>query len=264
VNDNPVTSRVTPDGKPESLSVSRVAQIAWSSAWEAAVAAFLLLLLGQIAFSILHGMFTEMTPSRPPVLHQAVLAEAQPSASATENVRGLLSRHPFGFVFLLIWPLKVGLELASYSGRARQRGFAARLHRISRFLGRHWFGLLVGNAFGAFVGALVWNILQQIPSGLWLTNLLFHLLTPLLQPLLAVLPGTATVQGLVDWYHQNQLKFAFWVFYLAAICDDLGLPNLKSLRRWARRRYFRQSSPAAPSETAPVVQRASSSDPRQP
>ncbi|HWW01402.1 MAG TPA: hypothetical protein VNZ64_17025 [Candidatus Acidoferrum sp.] len=32
---------------------------------------------------------------------------------------------------------------------------------------------------------------------------------------------------------QNQFKFTFWFFYTAAICDDLGLPNFKTLGRYA-------------------------------
>jgi hypothetical protein len=50
----------------------------------------------------------------------------------------------------------------------------------------------------------------------------------------------------VNWYGDNQLKFTFWALYLAAICDDLGIPNLKTLGRWLGRRVrkrFRNGSP---------------------
>ena len=45
-----------------------------------------------------------------------------------------------------------------------------------------------------------------------------------------------TVDAWLSWYHQNQLRLTFWGFYFAAICDDLGLPNIKTLGRslWKR------------------------------
>ena len=36
-----------------------------------------------------------------------------------------------------------------------------------------------------------------------------------------------------SWYGANQTKFAFWLLYSAALCDDLGLPNYKTLARRA-------------------------------
>jgi hypothetical protein len=39
-----------------------------------------------------------------------------------------------------------------------------------------------------------------------------------------------------SWYGANQTKFAFWLFYSAALCDDLGLPNYKTLARRAWKR----------------------------
>jgi hypothetical protein len=39
------------------------------------------------------------------------------------------------------------------------------------------------------------------------------------------------------WYGVNQTKFAFWLLYSAALCDDLGLPNYKTLARRAWNRF---------------------------
>ena len=49
-----------------------------------------------------------------------------------------------------------------------------------------------------------------------------------------------------DWYGDNQLKFNFWFLYVAAICDDLGIPNVKTLARllWRRlRKRMRSPQP---------------------
>jgi hypothetical protein len=43
--------------------------------------------------------------------------------------------------------------------------------------------------------------------------------------------GADTVTAWCSWYVDNQLKFTFWFFYLSAICDDLGIPNFKTLGR---------------------------------
>jgi hypothetical protein len=45
-----------------------------------------------------------------------------------------------------------------------------------------------------------------------------------------------------SWYDQNQLKFNFWLIYLAAVCDDFGIPNLKSLVRWGWRKWRAKGS----------------------
>jgi hypothetical protein len=49
-------------------------------------------------------------------------------------------------------------------------------------------------------------------------------------------PGAGSVGRWYWWYGQNQAKFLFWLLYSAAICDDLGLPNYKTLIRWGGRR----------------------------
>jgi hypothetical protein len=48
-----------------------------------------------------------------------------------------------------------------------------------------------------------------------------------------------------NWWSDNQLKFSFWALYIAGICDDLGVPNLKTLARffWRRWRRLRRHSP---------------------
>lgn len=76
------------------------------------------------------------------------------------------------------------------------------------------------------------------------TALLWRLLVdPILHVLMGLVRGLlghgaqGSLQGWLDWYGDNQIKFNFWLIYTAAICDDLGLPNLKTLARWVWRRW---------------------------
>ena len=55
-----------------------------------------------------------------------------------------------------------------------------------------------------------------------------------------------------SWYGDNQYRFTFWFLYLAAIGDDLGIPNFKTLGRWlgrkVRNRNETTAAPSAPPE----------------
>ncbi len=60
--------------------------------------------------------------------------------------------------------------------------------------------------------------------------------------------GASRVDGfrrLFSWYGENQFKFDFWFIYFASVCDDLGLPNLKTLARffWRRLRKWNRATP---------------------
>jgi hypothetical protein len=48
-----------------------------------------------------------------------------------------------------------------------------------------------------------------------------------------------------SWYGDNQMKLNFWIIYLAGAFDDLGVPNYKTLARWAWRRYKKRQWKAA-------------------
>ena len=53
------------------------------------------------------------------------------------------------------------------------------------------------------------------------------------------IPGSNSLANLANWYGDNQFKFMFWLFYSAAICDDLGLPNYKALARFLWQRFLK-------------------------
>jgi hypothetical protein len=83
----------------------------------------------------------------------------------------------------------------------------------------------------------------------FLVNLLLAAILPPIKTIAALALGSGIVNfigGLLDWYGDNQLRFNFWVLYVAAVCDDLGIPNLKTLARFAWSRWFRHRTGWAP------------------
>ena len=94
-------------------------------------------------------------------------------------------------------------------------------------------------------------------SGKFFLNMVLAAVMPTIKAIAAFIFGASIVNflgGLIDWYGDNQLKFNFWVFYVAAVCDDLGIPNLKTLARFLWRRY-RNRNQTVPSEPmVPVAQ----------
>src|SRR5205085_12126372 len=105
------------------------------------------------------------------------------------------------------------------------------------------FTIIFINAFGAYVGALCWRWTQEFSWMQLVWNAVFDALRPALQGLVNFVHGNdlvITTQSLMQWYNANLFKFAFWLFYVAAICDDLGLPSIKTLGRLFRRRLARR------------------------
>jgi hypothetical protein len=66
------------------------------------------------------------------------------------------------------------------------------------------------------------------------------LLSPMLHAIGKLLPGTDLLASWGSWYADNQFKFTFWLFYSAAICDGLGVPNYKTLGRMLWQRCVRR------------------------
>lgn len=60
----------------------------------------------------------------------------------------------------------------------------------------------------------------------------------------------ATIQGLIQWFDANQMKFLFWMLYLSAVLDDLGLPNLKTLAKRVWRRIKAGAAASRPNQKA--------------
>jgi hypothetical protein len=137
-------------------------------------------------------------------------------------------------------------RLARYSRNRQHRRFVAALVRINRRMSRDWFSLFVVNGFVAWVSAMVFGIVQQFSWTQILWNVISAALHPVFQMLVSLAPGANWLGRWISWYGQNQVKFVFWLLYSAAICDDLGLPNYKTLFVWMRRRFKRFIQTAIP------------------
>jgi hypothetical protein len=224
--------------RPPALTPALLGDFLWNTAWEALWQAFFVQIIGGIAVSIASGFCAHMIPSLPPGL--AGNTQGAPPALWL-NLKSLVLKNQFEVIFAILFAGKTLARLAGYSKNPMHRALAAGLARASRRGANNWFGLIAGNAISAFIAVIVLGIVQEFS---W-TRFLWGMLTDLLQPVFhfvaGLLPGSdllKTLGNLFSWYGDNQLKFTFWVIYLAAICDDLGLPNLKTLARWLRRRFF--------------------------
>ena len=226
-----------------------VVEVLMECAWEAVVLAFLVRLFGSIALGMVGGIFSEMTPSAPPEVGKPLL-ENDPNAP--QHLPHFLqfrfpSHFPFGAVrghsFLLLagvfFVLKSARRLAHRGESEGQPERTSRVRKIAENLGENWFYLIVGNAFGAFATVMALQFTQQFST----THFIWETMSSALRPVWQALAGASgqsvfvnQAGALWDWYNQNQSKFMFWFFYTASICDDLGVPNFKSLGRYTWRR----------------------------
>jgi hypothetical protein len=224
------------------LTGDKVFEILWVTAKEAFFMAFTVGILGSIAIGILSGICGQMTPSLPPGLDgHGALAES--SAQWWHASKDAIHRHSFALLFLAIFVLKSALAFAHYSKDPGLRKAAARVLRATHRISRDWFGLLIKNAFAAFVGVLVLQFVQNLS----LTHLLWEAVKGVFEAMIGA-PSRLLGIGLSDlvgrwleWYGDNQTKFSFWLLYSAAMCDDLGLPNYKTLARRLWERAFKTS-----------------------
>ena len=265
--------------------------IIWEIGWNACIRAFLVLLFGGIALSIVGGIFEDMIPSRPPLFNgppakppasvgapksATPQLESDPSAqpkSADTSADHLAKHdHPpkphfpqFNRIhwtpltknhFLIVAAIffSVGMWTRFYHGPSDESGAAqSRRQRIINNVSENWFGMVVGNAFGAMISAFVVVWVQQFswPQLLW--QWIFQDVLSTLRPLAEAILGRGRSGALAqwwNWYGDNQLQFSFWFFYVAAICDDLGLPNFKTLGRWLGRRWRKRRQAATQSVSA--------------
>jgi len=208
------------------------------------VTAFLVQIIGSIAFGMISGLLQEMVPSAPPGWgNQELEAQPHPLRDALSNS---FSRNRFALIFGLVLAMKSAPRLARYSGSPRYRKAAAAMLSVTHRLSGKWFKLLVANAFIAYFTtlALQWGARFSWTQMLW--DFALDCFRPLLHTLAGLIPWPRAVQNgqsLLSWYGENQFKFNFWLLYSAAICDDLGLPNFKTLGRWAWRRLVRRPKP---------------------
>jgi len=236
----PARPRLNPLEEPTNAQIVEAIKVC---AKEAVLMAITVMILGSIAIGILSGICGEMVPSLPPGLGGQTGLESQTgSAGALTHwwhaPTIAFHRHSFVMLWAVLFIAKMALRLARYSTNPWQRAVAARLLRVSHRVLRDWFKILIKNAFAAFIAVLV---LQAIPRFSW-TSLLWAALKDQIHPLFEAAAHLMSgrllglFQEWFSWYGDNQTKLSFWLLFSAAVCDDLGLPNYKTLACWAWRR----------------------------
>lgn len=225
------------------LTWNRASAILGNGVVEALVLAFLVQIFGSVALAIANGVWSRMIPSAPPI--------SQP-APKTKEVRpapgpgfSLSERHRFALLFAVIFAAQTGTRLVRYSRHPSHRIAAVLAQRWAKKLSEEWFSLVVVNAIVASVMVSVLAITRQFT----VTNLVWDFaggaVRSALEGLGGLVPGSDWTQRWLGWYQVNQTKFMFWLLYSTAICDDLGLPNYKSLGRWLWHRLMpRRGTPS--------------------
>lgn len=235
----------------------------WSSAIDAFVKTILILVMGNVALGILGGIFSAMTPTLPGFLHSGS-AENVNSSSTLHEWWSSVHEHQFIIIYSILFVVFVRMRLAriypQLAGSSSWGGI--RLQKISVRLSKDWFHLIVGNAFGALISAIVLYFVGNFTGVRLLFNLVLAAILPTIQAVATFIFGATVTNflgGLISWYGDNQLRFNFWLLYVAAVCDDLGIPNLKTLTRllWTRFRgpkaVAASAAPAATDTSPPVI-----------
>jgi hypothetical protein len=225
--------------QPTSAARTDLPAILWENAVKAFVQAILVLALGSVAVGMASGVWSRMSPSAPPGLKVGIELETVPHPGHTWWALPLV-QHRLGVMFAALFAFHVWSAIGPC-----QRGATTWVRKIGCRVSEEWFGLIVGNAFGALVTALVVAWVQQFTVSHWLWSWLTDSVLSVVHDLASRILGASRSDGFqawLDWYVANRLKFAFWFFYLAAIADDLGLPNFKTLVRWGRRRIRQRTA----------------------
>jgi hypothetical protein len=215
-----------------------------SSAGSALANAFLVSILGGVAFSVAGDFAGGMIPSLPPGF-----AASSTHAAAQHDGANSVRSPAFGILFTLFFlhSIWVGFRFPGTASNHRALRLIARLRE-------NWFSLIITNAISAWVAAV---ILSAIPN-FSLTHIFWQwvwaAVTPSLTSICHHLFGASNTSSWAEWYswyQTNNHRLYFWILYLAGACDDLGLPNFKTLARFAWRRY-RQRQALASTLLAPA------------
>jgi hypothetical protein len=214
---------------------------------EAAIAAaghtLLFVILGRVALSITGGLLRDKIPSPPPGFEW-------PSIPFLESGWAWLMHYRLWILWTIFFGFGMGMRLR----KATQDGTPpGRWARAAKRLSENWFGIFVGNAIGASFSAGLVLLLSHLS----LENWVFKQCWNAVAAALSSWTGPVTDVGFVSffksawhWFTANQLSFTFWSLFLAAILDDLGLPNLKTWGRllWRRVRPRKRPAVAASSQ----------------
>jgi len=180
----------------------------------------------------------------PPGMEQKPRLEAEPGGWDFS----WFQQHRFALLFAVFFLVESATRLARHGGNKRQRKAAAVVRRLQRRVSAEWFTVLIVNAFTAFVAVLVIQITQQFTWTALVWSVVGEAIQALAQMVASALPGGGLLRQLsafFTWFQENQFKFLFWFLYAAGICDDLGLPNFKTLARYLWRRRRQRHAPPA-------------------
>lgn len=207
--------------------------------------------MGNVALGILGGIFSAMTPSAPPFLPNNFGAHANSNSSPMRTWWSAAHEHQFAIVYVILFAICARTQLiAVFPGATGQTAMTeTRFQKISVRFSENWFRLIVGNAFGALISAIVLYFVESFTGTRFLVNLVLAIVLPTIKTIATFVFGARIVDfvgGTFAWYSDNQLGFNFWILYVAGVCDDLGIPNLKTLARFAWSRWFRSRIDSAP------------------
>jgi hypothetical protein len=222
----------------------------WGSAIDALVKTILIVVMGNVALGILGGIFNAMTPSWPPFLNRTSGDHVDSNSSLMHSWWSAAHEHQFAIVYVIVFALGVRTRLIGVSPGATGESAVTetRFQRIGIHFSENWFRLIVGNAFGALISAIVIYFVETFTGTRFLVNLILAAVLPAVKAIATFILGNRIVNlvgGMFDWYGDNQLRFNFWILYVAAICDDLGLPNLKTMARFLWSRWRSRNCPPA-------------------
>jgi hypothetical protein len=209
----------------------------------AAVNAFVIVLLGQIALGIVSGVVGRMIPSALPGFEGGAGYVSKPGVwwNALFSLR-------FKIIYAAVFLVCLRQKLASASPVPSTNGREPRWQRIGQQFAENWFGSLIGNAFLAMGLAMALAHIPDFSFWKWAWRW-FVSVTP--TPAWLDDGPLTWLNPWLGWYDQNKVKFNFWLIYFAAVCDDFGIPNFKTLARWLWRRWKKRTALPA---TVPVAE----------
>ena len=232
-------SKFAPDPQPKPRRSAT--EVIVASATEAFGSALLLWILGGVAISIAGSFAEGMIPSMPPFF-----AGQQATGSHSARHQDAWWHTVRGGAFVCFFAIFFAHSLwVGFHGRGTGPG--KRLGRILFNLRENWFGLIVGNAISAWVAVLILGIAQDFSLVRMFWQWVWDLLLPVFGDAGRFVFGPSKSSSLGDWfswYNANQTNLTFWFIYIAGAFDDLGVPNFKTLARWAWRRYQKRNSTA--------------------
>jgi hypothetical protein len=209
---------------------------------ESFVEALMALIWGNIVFDLIGGLLGDMIPSAPPGMSDAPVKGKHHGQHGSSGASWFgVKEHQLWILFAVFFILNLRARLSGpvVIGEKKE----TRWHRAARRLREEGFSLLFANAFGALVAA--WAASWAVNFS-WLQLCIhwaFDTIAPVLDQLSKHVFGDTQNGAVHDWWSwwgHNQFKFSFWLFYITAICDDLGIPNFKTLTRFFWRRVRRR------------------------